>query len=60
MSKYAANTYEPSPQPTILAKLEGDETQKGEDSMSINHLHTDSKKRRSFLALPFAAGDVRR
>ena len=25
-----------------------------------NHLHSDSKKRRSFLALLFAASDVRR
>jgi hypothetical protein len=24
------------------------------------HMHSDSKKRRSFLALLFAAGDVRR
>ncbi len=24
-----------------------------------NHIHTDSKKRRSFIALLFAAGDVR-
>jgi len=25
-----------------------------------NHMHSDSKKRRSFLALLFAAGDVKR
>jgi hypothetical protein len=25
-----------------------------------NHMHSDSKKRRSFLAMLFAAGDVRR
>lgn len=25
-----------------------------------NHIHSDSKKRRSFLALLFAAGDVKR
>lgn len=25
-----------------------------------NHIHSDSNKRRSFLALLFAAGDVRR
>ena len=28
--------------------------------MPNNHMHSDSKKRRSFLALLFAAGDVRR
>jgi len=28
--------------------------------MANNHMHTDSKKRRSFLALLFAAGDVGR
>ena len=27
---------------------------------SNNHMHSDSKKRRSFVALFFAAGDVRR
>ncbi len=27
---------------------------------SNNHMHSDSKKRRSFLAMLFAAGDVRR
>ena len=27
---------------------------------SNNHMHSDSKKRRSFLALLFASGDVRR
>ncbi len=27
---------------------------------SNNHMHSDSKKRRSFLALLLAAGDVRR
>ncbi len=28
--------------------------------MPNNHIHSDSKKRRSFLALLFAAGDVKR
>jgi len=27
---------------------------------SNNHMHSDSKKRRSFVALLFAAGDVKR
>ena len=31
-----------------------------ENTTSNNHMHSDSKKRRSFLALLFAAGDVRR
>ena len=29
-------------------------------SAANNHMHSDSEKRRSFLALLFAAGDVRR
>jgi hypothetical protein len=29
-------------------------------NMANNHIHSDSKKRRSFLALLFATGDVRR
>jgi len=28
--------------------------------MANNHMHSDIKKRRSFLALLFSAGDVRR
>ncbi len=30
------------------------------EKMANKHMHSDSKKRRSFLALFFAAGDVRR
>jgi len=31
-----------------------------EYKFSNNHMHSDSKKHRSFLALLFAAGDVKR
>ena len=30
------------------------------ENTANNHIHADIKKRRSFLALLFAAGDVRR
>ncbi|WP_419641523.1 hypothetical protein [Thiolapillus sp.] len=47
----ATGVYQPSLRSPWLAAVENKHN---------NHIHSDSKKRRSFLALLFTAGDVRR